>query len=84
LSDYALKSELPTKVSDLNNDSGYLTSYTETDPTVPQWAKANTKPSYTAAEVGALPNNTHIPSTTAELTNDAGFITVEEIPEVPV
>lgn len=84
LSDYALKSELPTKVSELNNDSGYLTSYTETDPTVPQWAKASTKPSYTAAEVGALPSDTHIPSTTAELTNDAGFITVEEVPEVPV
>ena len=26
----------------------------ETDPTVPQWAKASTKPAYTAAEVGAL------------------------------
>lgn len=26
---------------------------TETDPTVPAWAKAETKPSYTAAEVGA-------------------------------
>ena len=80
LSDYALKSELPTKVSELNNDSSYLTSYTETDPTVPQWAKAATKPSYTAAEVGALPNSTHIPSTTAELTNDAGFITSADVP----
>ncbi len=30
-----------------------LQSYTETDPTVPAWAKAETKPSYTAAEVGA-------------------------------
>ena len=32
-----------------------LTSYTETDPTVPSWAKASTKPTYTASEVGALP-----------------------------
>ena len=31
----------------------YLTSYTETDPTVPSWAKASSKPSYTASEVGA-------------------------------
>ena len=31
----------------------YLTSFTETDPTVPAWAKASTKPAYTAAEVGA-------------------------------
>lgn len=31
----------------------YLTSYTETDPTVPAWAKASSKPTYTASEVGA-------------------------------
>ena len=31
---------------------------TETDPTVPSWAKAATKPTYTAAEVGALPSDT--------------------------
>ena len=47
---------VPTKVSELENDSGYLTSYTETDPTVPSWAKAETKPTYTADEVGARPN----------------------------
>ena len=36
-----------------------LTGYikTETDPTVPSWAKASSKPSYTAAEVGALPTS---------------------------
>lgn len=28
---------------------------TETDPTVPSWAKASSKPSYTASEVGAVP-----------------------------
>ena len=33
---------------------GYLTGYTETDPTVPSWAKAESKPSYTASEVGAM------------------------------
>jgi hypothetical protein len=43
---------VPTKVSELTNDKGYLTSYTETDPTVPAWAKASTKPSYTKSEVG--------------------------------
>lgn len=26
---------VPTNVSDFTNDAGYLTSYTETDPTVP-------------------------------------------------
>lgn len=36
------------------DDQGYLTSYTETDPTVPSWAKQQNKPSYTASEVGAI------------------------------
>lgn len=66
---------VPTKVSDLTNDSGFITSYTETDPTVPSWAKASTKPTYTASEVGALPSDTAIPSKTSDLTNDSGFIT---------
>lgn len=41
---------IPTLVSELENDSGYLTE--ETDPTVPAWAKEPTKPSYTKDEVG--------------------------------
>lgn len=52
LSGYATKDEVPTKTSDLVNDSGYLTAATETDPTVPSWAKASTKPKYTKSEVG--------------------------------
>ena len=60
------KPEIPSKVSQLQNDSGYLTDYTETDPTVPAWAKKSTKPEYTAVEVGARPNDTthlsgHVP-----------------------
>lgn len=39
-----------------------MQSYTETDPTVPAWAKAASKPTYTAAEVGALPDTTTIPT----------------------
>lgn len=48
---------VPTNVSAFNNDAGYLTGYTETDPTVPAWAKSPTKPSYTASEVGAVPTS---------------------------
>ncbi len=55
---------VPTNVSAFTNDAGYLTSYTETDPTVPSWAKASTKPTYTASEVGALPDTTVIPTVT--------------------
>lgn len=38
-----------------NKVDSALQSYTETDPTVPAWAKAANKPTYTAAEVGAVP-----------------------------
>lgn len=76
---------VPTKTSELTNDSGYITGYTETDPTVPAWAKQSNKPTYTANEVGALPDTTTIPSKTSELTNDSGFITgyTETDPTVP-
>ena len=50
-----------------------LQSFTESDPTVPAWAKASNKPSYTAAEVGALPDSTIIPTKVSDLTNDSGF-----------
>ena len=39
---------------------------TETDPTVPAWAKQPTKPTYTAAEVGALPDTYTPPNQTAQ------------------
>lgn len=44
--------ELPMRTSELINDSNFLTS--ETDPTVPKWAKQSEKPTYTAQEVGAV------------------------------
>ena len=37
---------------------------------VHDWAKAETKPTYTHDEVGALSSSTHIPSTLAEMTED--------------
>lgn len=53
----------------LQNDALYqpLGSYitTEVDPTVPLWAKASTKPNYTATEVGAYPSTG----------NPSGFLT---------
>lgn len=44
---------------------------TETDPTVPSWAKQATKPSYTASEVGALPDSTVIPDDLSDLNDDS-------------
>ena len=43
-SEYVTETELTAK--------GYITSYTETDPTVPAWAKADSKPSYSKSEIG--------------------------------
>ena len=48
----------------------------EKDPTVPAWAKAEEKPTYTAEEVGALPSTTVIPSKLSELTADDEHETV--------
>lgn len=57
------KSDLASDVqTSLGKADSALQSYTETDPTVPEWAKAKTKPRYTASEVGALPSTTAIPS----------------------
>ena len=39
-----------------------------------EWAKQPKKPSYTAEEVGALPESTKIPSKTSDLQNDSGFL----------
>lgn len=55
-----------------------IPTLTETDPTVPSWAKQANKPTYTAAEVGALPANTVIPTVPTNVsafTNDAGYLT---------
>lgn len=43
----------------------------ETDPTVPAWAKEEEKPTYTAEEVGALPDTTEIPKKLSDLQDDA-------------
>jgi hypothetical protein len=74
----AQKAELPTKISDLINDSGFISDYIETDPTVPDWAKEPTKPNYTAEEVGALPDTTVIPEVPVNVSafaNDVGYLT---------
>ena len=47
------KSDLARDVqTSLGKADSALQSYTETDPTVPEWAKAESKPSYTKSEVG--------------------------------
>lgn len=69
---------LPTKLSDLSDDLGVITS--ETDPTVPGWAKTPNKPAYTAAEVGAVPTSRKVAG--KALTGDI-TIALEDISGVP-
>ena len=52
----------------------------ETDPTVPSWAKASTKPTYTASEVGAVPTTRTVNG--KELSSDIS-LTSTDIGAVP-
>ena len=74
------KSDLARDVqTSLGKADSALQSYKETDPTVPEWAKAATKPSYTASEVGALPDTTvipSVPSTTSLLKGNGSAATI--------
>lgn len=74
-----IEGEIPTLPEHIVTDANYVhtdNNYTaeektkladaiteEQDPTVPQWAKQQAKPSYNAQEVGALPNTTKYGST---------------------
>lgn len=81
LTPYALKSELPKAVSELQNDSGYLTEETEPQYTAdkPQIALKSEIPStlglasqdYVNSKIDAI----EVPTKTSELTNDSGFLT---------
>ena len=76
------KQDAITDLSDIRSGAALgataLQSYTETDPTVPSWAKAATKPTYTASEVGALPDTTVIPTALSDLSDDATHRLVTE------
>ena len=71
---------IPTKTSELQNDSGFLTQFIETDPTVPAWAKSPNKPVYTASEINAVPTTRTVNS--KQLTSDV-VLTPEDIGALP-
>ena len=68
-------SAIPTKTSDLTNDSGFITSA----PVISVNGQTGAV-SLTASDVGALPSSTTIPTKTSDLTNDSGFITSASVP----
>ena len=67
--------QIPADVSAFNNDAGYITGYTETDPTVPAWAKEANKPTYNYSEIVNTPTIPAVPTNVSAFTNDAGYIT---------
>lgn len=69
--DKADKSEMPTKTSDLTNDSGFITDYTETDPTVPGHVK-----NITQANITSWNNKSDFSGNYNDLTNKPTMPTV--------
>ena len=77
---------VPEDVSAFNNDAGYITVVDipdETDPTVPSWAKAETKPTYDYSEIENTPQIPQVPEDVSVFNNDAGYITAADIPAIP-
>ena len=68
--DETINIEVPTKTSDLNNDSGFITGVS--------WNDVSDKPSFatvaTSGSYNDLSNKPIIPSKTSDLTNDSNFI----------
>ena len=69
-STFATKAELPTKVSELENDSGFISSYTETDPIFTSVSATLA----TKAELNTKADKAELPTKVSELQNDSGFI----------
>ena len=67
---------VPTKVSELQNDTGYITGYTETDPVFSATSgQFELKSEAFNGDYNSLTNKPVIPTKTSELTNDSGYIT---------
>ena len=64
------KPDIPTKTSDLTNDSGFITN--SVSNLANYYKKSET---YTQGEVNSLLSAITIPTKTSDLTNDSGFIT---------
>ena len=90
----ATTENIPTKVSQLTNDSGYLTSYTETDPTVPAHVKSITQANintWNGKQNALVFNSTYnastnkvatmldVPTNNNQLANGAGYQTATQV-----
>ena len=78
---------VPTKTSDLTNDSGFVTSAdlpTVNDGTLTIQKNGTTIDTFTANSSSNKTVDISVPTKTSDLTNDSGFITSSDIPAAPV
>ena len=70
--------EVPTSaaVKTFVENKGYLTSYTETDPTVPTWAKQSTKPTYSYSEINGTVPQSALPSYVDDVLEIANYVSL--------
>ena len=76
-SDLSDKPTIPTKTSELTNDSGFITGYTEADPTVPSHVKSISTTDI--SNWNAKAETSDIPTKVSDLENDAEYITAEAL-----
>ena len=81
---------IPTKTSELTNDSGFITASDIPEVDVPTKTSQlqNDSGYITSADIPEVDltgyaKTTDIPTKTSDLTNDSGFITAADIPEAP-
>jgi lysophospholipase L1-like esterase len=85
LKEKANNKEIPTKVSELTNDSGFITDYTETDPTVPNHVKNiketdiskwNSKSEFSGSynDLTNKPTIPTVPTKVSQLENDKNYL----------
>lgn len=70
--------------SNVPPDASKRVSLTESDPTVPSWAKANAKPTYTASEVGAIPTTDKGASGGVATLDSSGKVPSAQLPDTSV
>ena len=73
--------EVPTKTSDLQNDSGFITSSSVGNGTITIQKNGSTVDTFTTNQSSNKTVNIAVPTKTSEITNDSGFITLSDIPE---
>ena len=76
--DLSNKPTIPTKTSDLTNDSGFLTQHQDISGKAD---KADLATVATSGSYNDLSNKPSIPTKTSDITNDSGFVTQEDVKE---